>query len=95
MTTPCPRRRAARATSRFAALPRWLPLPVLFPSSPGHSATACKFAASSRKTWKVRRSGNGRTVSVSRLSNDLSVLGFRGRESLGGELEAFFQDRDQ
>lgn len=40
---------------------------------------------------QVRLSGKGRTASVPRRSNDLSVLGFRGRESLGGDLEAFFQ----
>ncbi|WP_432261797.1 porin [Cupriavidus sp. TMH.W2] len=39
----------------------------------------------------IRLSGNGRSQSLNRLSNDLSVLGFRGREQLGGGLEAFFQ----
>ncbi|CAG2159587.1 porin [Cupriavidus numazuensis] len=39
----------------------------------------------------VRLSGNGRSQSTGRLSNDLSVLGFRGNESLGGGNKAFFQ----
>ncbi len=39
----------------------------------------------------IRLSGNGRSQSLSRLSNDLSVFGFRGSESLGGGNNAFFQ----
>lgn len=39
----------------------------------------------------IQISGNGRSQSLARLSNDLSVLGFRGGESLGGGNRAFFQ----
>ncbi|CAB3703613.1 Outer membrane porin protein 32 [Achromobacter deleyi] len=39
----------------------------------------------------VRLSGNGRSESLTRLVNDLSVLGFRGQERISGDLEAFFQ----
>ncbi|MBS0391388.1 MAG: porin [Proteobacteria bacterium] len=42
----------------------------------------------------VRASGNGPgapSLSVSRLSNDLSVLGFRSREDLGGGMSAWAQ----
>ena len=39
----------------------------------------------------IRLSGNGRTESLTRLANDLSVLGLRGQERISADLEAFFQ----
>ncbi|WP_183036114.1 porin [Cupriavidus sp. UME77] len=92
MTTPCPGRRAARAISRFAALPALAALAGAFPElARAQSDSVQIYGFIKENVEQVRLSGNGRTASVSRLSNDLSVLGFRGRESLGGGLEAFFQ----
>lgn len=60
-------------------------------SSPAMATEVELFGFLKANVESVRLSGNGRTTTDTRLVNDLSAFGFRGKERINADLETFFQ----